>query len=139
LTFQGRRPWIESSIFHGLLYATPILFAWCVTTLALSLRQPRSSFRSLARSAGFVMNTAAIAGVLCISILSWSRLYLHLVSWGGLAGSFNRIEWLVFILMAVTLAPVAEETFYRGFLYNALRQSRSNSLGEERRTESTWS
>ena len=36
--------------------------------------------------------------------------------------AFNRAEWLAFIAMAVTLGPVAEETFYRGFLYNALRQ-----------------
>jgi CAAX protease family protein len=41
---------------------------------------------------------------------------------GPLTGSLNRIEWLAFIVMAVTLAPVAEETFYRGFFYNALRQ-----------------
>jgi membrane protease YdiL (CAAX protease family) len=41
---------------------------------------------------------------------------------GPLAGSFNRIEWLAFIVLAVLLAPIAEETFYRGFFYNALRQ-----------------
>ena len=39
-----------------------------------------------------------------------------------MAGSFNRIEWVVFVVLAVTLAPVAEETLYRGMLYNALRQ-----------------
>ena len=42
--------------------------------------------------------------------------------WGPMAGSFNRTEWLVFVVLAVTLAPVAEETLYRGMLYNALRQ-----------------
>jgi membrane protease YdiL (CAAX protease family) len=42
--------------------------------------------------------------------------------WAPAASSFNRIEWLAFIVMAVTLAPVAEELFYRGLLYNALRQ-----------------
>ena len=42
--------------------------------------------------------------------------------WGPLTGSLNRIEWLLFILLAVTVAPLAEETFYRGFFYSALRQ-----------------
>jgi membrane protease YdiL (CAAX protease family) len=42
--------------------------------------------------------------------------------WASRAVAFNRAEWLTFIAMAVTLGPVAEETFYRGFLYNALRQ-----------------
>ena len=42
--------------------------------------------------------------------------------WGPMAGSFSRIEWVVFIGLAITLAPVAEETLYRGMLYNALRQ-----------------
>ena len=44
------------------------------------------------------------------------------VPWAPQAGSFNRIEWLIFVLVAVTLGPLAEETFYRGFLFNALRQ-----------------
>ena len=44
------------------------------------------------------------------------------VPWAPAASSFNRIEWLVFTVLAVTLAPIAEETFYRGLLYNALRQ-----------------
>ncbi len=68
MSFSGRWPWLESGIFHGLIYATPVLFAWSVATLVLSLRQPRPSFRSIARSPGFVMNTAAIAGVFCISM-----------------------------------------------------------------------
>jgi membrane protease YdiL (CAAX protease family) len=42
--------------------------------------------------------------------------------WASRAVAFSRAEWLAFIAMAVTLVPVAEETFYRGFLYNALRQ-----------------
>ena len=42
--------------------------------------------------------------------------------WSSQAGAFNRIEWVAFIILAVTSAPVAEEIFYRGFFYNALRQ-----------------
>jgi membrane-associated protease RseP (regulator of RpoE activity) len=44
------------------------------------------------------------------------------VPWRPLAGSFNPIEWLVFIALAVAVGPVAEETFFRGLFYNALRQ-----------------
>jgi membrane-associated protease RseP (regulator of RpoE activity) len=44
------------------------------------------------------------------------------VPWGPQAASFNRIEWLAFVAMAVILAPVAEEVFHRGMFYNALRQ-----------------
>jgi membrane protease YdiL (CAAX protease family) len=42
--------------------------------------------------------------------------------WAQMTGSFNRIEWLAFIATAVIVAPVAEEMFYRGLFYNALRQ-----------------
>src|SRR5262249_13278830 len=42
--------------------------------------------------------------------------------WAPLTGSFDGFEWLAFIAMAVTLAPVAEEVFHRGLLYNLLRQ-----------------
>jgi hypothetical protein len=98
--FSGRWPWLESGIFHGLLYATPIVFAWSIATLVLSLRQPRLPFRFLARSPGFVINTAAITGVLVISLfflgqtaLDPSRAdmtYMHVVSTGlpGVVGYF---------------------------------------------------
>jgi membrane protease YdiL (CAAX protease family) len=42
--------------------------------------------------------------------------------WIPLMGSFNRIEWLAFIALAIMLAPVAEEILYRGVFYNLLRQ-----------------
>jgi hypothetical protein len=92
MSFAGRWPWLESGIFHGLLYATPVLFAWSVASFALSLRQRRCLFRSISRSPGFVMNAAAIAGVLCISmhyvgqtVIDPSRAdttYMHVVSTG---------------------------------------------------------
>lgn len=64
--FFGRWPWLESSIFHGLLYVTPVFFALSAASVALSLRQPRRPFRSIARSPGFVLNVSAIAGMLCM-------------------------------------------------------------------------
>lgn len=90
--FFGRWSWLEWSIFHVLLYVTPVLFAWSVASLALSLRQPRRPFRSIARSPGFVINIAAIAGVLCSSMhyvgqtaIDSGRadmIYMHVVSTG---------------------------------------------------------
>ncbi len=35
---------------------------------------------------------------------------------------FNRVEYTAFVVAAVFVAPVAEELFFRGMLYNALRQ-----------------
>jgi membrane protease YdiL (CAAX protease family) len=42
--------------------------------------------------------------------------------WTSVGGSFNRIEWLAFVILGVTVGPIAEEIFYRGMLYSALRQ-----------------
>jgi len=39
-----------------------------------------------------------------------------------LGRSFNRFEWSAFMMMALCIAPVAEEVFFRGMLYNMLRQ-----------------
>jgi hypothetical protein len=66
LKFLGGWDWAEmaTSFFYGLLYAPPLLIAWSVGTLALSLRQPRPPLRILARSPGFVINTAVVAGLL---------------------------------------------------------------------------
>jgi len=77
----------------------------------------------------------ALVALLTFPVVSGALIFLPLIltqlfggtepptgPWGPLAGSFSRIELLVFIVLAVTLAPVAEETFYRGLFYNALRQ-----------------
>ena len=36
--------------------------------------------------------------------------------------SMNGVEYAVFLILAVLIAPVAEEFFFRGMLFNALRQ-----------------
>jgi membrane protease YdiL (CAAX protease family) len=41
---------------------------------------------------------------------------------GPIAGSPNRFEPLALAILAVVVAPFAEEIFFRGMLYNALRQ-----------------
>jgi hypothetical protein len=55
-------------VLHNLLYGTSVLLAWSVACLVFSLRQPRRHLRTVALSPGFVVNAAAIAGVLCTSI-----------------------------------------------------------------------
>jgi membrane protease YdiL (CAAX protease family) len=39
-----------------------------------------------------------------------------------IAGSSNRFEPLALVILAIVVAPFAEEIFFRGMLYNALRQ-----------------
>jgi membrane protease YdiL (CAAX protease family) len=41
---------------------------------------------------------------------------------GRIARAPNRLEWMAFAILAVSAAPLAEEIFFRGMLYNALRQ-----------------
>jgi membrane protease YdiL (CAAX protease family) len=65
---------------------------------------------------------AASVAVSAIAANLLARVESPTVPWASRAVAFNRAEWLAFVAMAVTLVPVAEETFYRGFLYNALRQ-----------------
>jgi hypothetical protein len=66
LKFLGGWDWTETamSLFYSLLYAPPLLIAWSVGTLALSVRQPRPALRILARSPGFVVNNAVVVGSL---------------------------------------------------------------------------
>jgi membrane protease YdiL (CAAX protease family) len=39
-----------------------------------------------------------------------------------IARSPNRYDWIGLIILAVAVAPIAEEVFFRGMLYNALRR-----------------
>ena len=68
IQFLARPRWVQYSVLHGMLWIIPVLFALSIAILPLSLRQPRPRFRSIIRSPGFVMNIAAIAGVLCVSV-----------------------------------------------------------------------
>lgn len=66
-------------------------------------------------------------------VLTSVTVLLHLASmFGGnatprsslepLASSSRRLDWLALAVLAVAVAPVAEEMFFRGMLYNALRR-----------------
>ena len=93
----GPRPMVfsnfaEAAVFYGLLYATPLVFACSVATLALSLRPPRPARRQLARRPGFVANAASILGVF-VSLVPYigqtvldpsraSDIYMHVLSTG---------------------------------------------------------
>jgi membrane protease YdiL (CAAX protease family) len=44
------------------------------------------------------------------------------VPFQGLALAPNRVEFFAFMALAIAVAPVAEETFFRGFVYCALRR-----------------
>jgi hypothetical protein len=79
---------IAMSFFYGQLYAPPLLTGWSVGTLALSLRQPRPHLSVLARSPGFVINSAALVGSLLafFDYLTQARVnpptYMHVLALG---------------------------------------------------------
>lgn len=58
----------DYAIFYSLLYGTPVLIACSLALVALSLRHPRPSMHRLIRSPGFVVNAAAILGLLVITL-----------------------------------------------------------------------
>jgi len=74
----------------------------------------------------------ALAALLAVNLtLTVAFLVLGQVSGGTvspgsplapLGRSFNRLEWFAFVILVVAIAPIAEEVFFRGMLYNALRQ-----------------
>ena len=104
------------------MLVVPLWIAHKRTTRSVHLpRFPPSSSRRSSRVALPVV-FAAWNAVSQIVIHLSSGNELPTMPWAPAASSFNRLEWLAFIAMAVTLAPVAEELFYRGLLYNALRQ-----------------
>ena len=55
---------VESVVFYGLLYTTPLILTCSMVTLASALLRPRPPLRRLARWPGFVANAAGILGVL---------------------------------------------------------------------------
>jgi hypothetical protein len=77
---------IAMSFFHGLLYVPPILIAWSVGVLALSLQRPRPPLSILARSPGFVINAAVLVGLLLavFDYLTQTRInpptYMHVLT-----------------------------------------------------------
>jgi membrane protease YdiL (CAAX protease family) len=120
----SRQFWMPLTLLNQLwMLVVPLLIARTRNTHLVRLPRPRAVlvealFAVLVVPVAFA--TLAVGPLLLARLLGGTE--PPPVPWGPLAGSFNRAQWVVFILLAVALAPVAEETFYRGFLYNALRQ-----------------
>jgi membrane protease YdiL (CAAX protease family) len=119
-----RQQWMPLHLLtDAWMLGIPLWIARTRTTHPVRLPRPRAvlvealvAFLSLPVVFAASVAVATIAGNLLAGVESPA------FPWASRAVSFSRTEWLAFITMAVTLAPVAEETFYRGFLYNVLRQ-----------------
>jgi membrane protease YdiL (CAAX protease family) len=123
LAGASRQLWIMLLLSQAWMLVVPLWIARTRTTHSICLPRPRAVvvealFALLALP---VMFAASIA-VFQTAANLLSGMESPTFPWAPRAGSFDRIEWLAFVAMAVTLGPVAEETFYRGFLYNLLRQ-----------------
>jgi membrane protease YdiL (CAAX protease family) len=95
------------------------------------LRHPESSPRLRARAIFIEVPFALLSVPIVMVILTFvfqAAAYLFGPSatptapLESLARSPNRFEPLALVVLAVSVGPVAEEVFFRGFLYNALRQ-----------------
>ncbi len=42
--------------------------------------------------------------------------------WDAASTTFSQLEWIAFLVIGITVAPMAEELFYRGMFYNTLRK-----------------
>ncbi len=66
-TLAARKPTLSGSSvsppFYAMLYATPILSAFALATVGLSLRRPRPPLPRLIGSPGFIANACGLLGV----------------------------------------------------------------------------
>ncbi len=129
----GPRPWVAAASRQLLLPLTVLGQVWMLLVPLWIARSRIAHRASLPRPRAVLVEAfcALLAFPVAFGALNAiPPLVTHLLGrteppnahWGSVAGSFNWIEWLTFALLAVTLGPLAEETFYRGCLYNALRQ-----------------
>jgi membrane protease YdiL (CAAX protease family) len=70
---------------------------------------------------GVLVCIAMIGSIIALYSLSGGALASR-DPFGPMVGSFNRVELIAFAVLALVVAPIAEEVFFRGMLYNALRQ-----------------
>jgi membrane protease YdiL (CAAX protease family) len=105
------------------ILVVPLWIAHTRTTRPARLPRPRTVLVE-------ALVALLVLPVVCVGMIAVSEIAAKLlgelgtrtVPWGARAETFGRTDWLAFIALAVTLGPVAEETFYRGMLYNLLRQ-----------------
>jgi membrane protease YdiL (CAAX protease family) len=129
----GPRPWFVAASRQLLVPLTLLGLVWMIVVPLWIVRTRKPHAALLPRPRAVLVE--ALFALLAYPVVfaasnAVSEIVAHLLAgveartfpWSPQAGSFNRIEWLVFVIIAVIVAPVAEETFYRGLFYNALRQ-----------------
>jgi membrane protease YdiL (CAAX protease family) len=137
------RPLSASSVAIAralLLWVAFVVEAWIlVFTLWIAMARV-GSFPRLPRIRAIVVEglIALVTTVLVFIAVIASTVAFQYFSTGGvptghvyapLADSFNRLEWLGFTALVILVAPVAEELFVRGMVFNALRQRLHPALG----------
>jgi membrane protease YdiL (CAAX protease family) len=124
LSVALHRHWLPISLLEkAWLIVFPLSI---VSTRRISLPQ-RPRPRAILVEALFALLATPVVFMVGIAVfVIVANLFVGMVSptdpWGPRTRSFNQIEWLAFIALAVAVAPLAEEVFHRGMLYNALRQ-----------------
>jgi len=98
---------------------------WVVRRRGVSLARPTP--RRVLKE-GLV--AALVVPVVLVSMVGFTSLSAYLLGPAAtptpylepIAASSRRLDWMSLVVLAVVVAPVAEEVFFRGMLYNALRQ-----------------
>ena len=123
--------WARTDVAFGLALAIQI----CVFALypAWILRRRRlgvpnwPGFGRLAKEGGLALLAAILTlTAVAVSTLMLRRFFPSCVDtathWDSVAQSVDLPRMIALAVVGVTLAPMAEEVFFRGFLFNALRQ-----------------
>jgi membrane protease YdiL (CAAX protease family) len=116
--------WIFSPLLaQAWMLCFPLWIAHRRTAGWPSLPRPReilveSPFPLLIVAAGVALLALAFVALVYLS----GRPARSLIRLDPRVGSLDAIEYLRFLFMVLLVAPVAEEVFFRGLIYNALRQ-----------------
>jgi membrane protease YdiL (CAAX protease family) len=111
-----------SGLIQCCMFAYPL---WVVRRRGLRTGLPRvrsvpvESLLALL-AVGVVMSVAIV--VVVVVVLIFGEDVVASSPFERIAGSQDRRDWLVLIFLAIGVAPIAEEVFFRGMLYNALRR-----------------
>lgn len=123
--------WSDAAHWLVLLVLAPGMFGWMVGYPLWVARRRRARLPRLS------IRTVVVEGLLALPALLvfWVVLVAVLLVWVGLAhgppphnpleGTARAGNWaviVVFTLVAATVAPITEEVFFRGMVYNGLRQ-----------------
>ena len=122
--------WTNSMSVHGSFFISAgfpalwmILFPYIVARHR-GIRDILSEFngRRIAKEAIVTLPVALLA-LLCLALVSSLRVYLGGEPLGAPQNTAARSDVFALVLMSITVTPIAEELFFRGFIYNCFRRT----------------